>query len=115
MSGTKVYVVDRIIARHGCAQQLLEKYMADYAPGARRRGMVMESVLVSPPLWLDDESNELTITWTVLGAPGWWNMTRAGRGDNSVRQWWAEAESMIVERHRSMAVEASDIGGLVGV
>lgn len=115
MDDNKVYVVDRIVTRPGCAQRFLKTYMTEYAPGARGRDMVLKSVLVSPPLWLDDGSNEVTITWTVIGTSGWWDMTRAGRGDNAVRQWWAEAESMIVERHRSMAVEASSIDGFADV
>jgi hypothetical protein len=115
MTATNVYVVDRIVTRPGCGKRLVEAYLADYVPGAQRRKMVLESVLVSPPMWLDDQPNEITITWTVAGTAGWWNMTRNGRGDSAVRQWWQDADALILERNRSMAVQASDVEGLVDV
>ena len=55
MSATpKVYVVDELVAKPGDGRVLLDAYMADYAPGARARGMTLEQVLVSPPLWADE-------------------------------------------------------------
>ncbi|AYJ48307.1 hypothetical protein [Rhodococcus sp. P1Y] len=115
MTDPKVYVVDRIVARPGLAKQFVEAYLANYAPGARRRHMVLESIIVSPPMWLNDQSNEITVTWTVRGTTGWWNMARTSRADSDVRQWWNTADSLVLERHRSMAVSATDVDGLVGV
>ncbi len=78
---TAVQIIDDLVARPGEGKALLDAYMADYAPGARARGMVLDRVLVSPPLWMDDQPNTLTIVWNVEGAAGWWGM-RLAAGDD---------------------------------
>ncbi len=32
--------------------------------------MALRDVLVSPPIWFDDRSNVVTITWTLPSRPG---------------------------------------------
>lgn len=112
MADEVVYVVDEIMPRPGEAQALLDDYMARYAPGARARGMTLDRVLVSPPMWLDDQSNTLTISWTVLGAAGWWGMSFLGRADAQVAAWWAEVDARVVSRRRTFHSAASDVEAL---
>lgn len=115
MAGEKVYVIDRIITEPGCGKKFVDAYMAEYVPNAQRRSMTLASVLVSPPLWTENESNVVTITWTVEGTAGWWAMTRQGRGDPTIGQWWEGCAPLIVERSRTMAADAADIEGLSNV
>ena len=115
MPDVKVYVVDRVTTKPGYGKKFVDGYLSEYAPGARQRNMSLISILVSPPLWSETESNVVTITWTVAGVAGWWSMTRQGRADPSIGRWWTEQEPLIVERTRSMAADASDLELLIDV
>jgi hypothetical protein len=99
----EVFVVDRVVTAPGCAQRFIDAYLAGYAPGARERGMTLRDVLVSPPIWFDDQPNTVTITWTLRDAAAWWQMTWHGRSDPRLAQWWGSIADLIVERQRSVA------------
>ncbi|OBI73702.1 hypothetical protein [Mycobacterium sp. E740] len=107
-----VYVVDRVVTRPGCARRFVDTYLAEYAPGARERGMTLRDVLVSPPIWFDDHSNVVTVTWTLPSPQAWWEMTWQGRPNPSLGQWWDGIAELIVERSRSVAAPADDVDGL---
>ncbi|WP_233266846.1 hypothetical protein [Tomitella fengzijianii] len=109
---TEVFVVDRVVTSPGKGRAFVGAYLAGYAPGARSRGMVLDRILVSPPIWRDDEGNTVTATWRLDGVSAWWDMTRAGRGDPALRNWWDGVAPMIAERSRSMAAAAADVDGL---
>lgn len=112
MANETIYVVDEIVPQPGEGQALLEQYMKRYAPGAQVRGMTLERVLVSPPMWLDDQSNTLTITWTLQGAPAFWQMSFMGRSDPDVAAWWAEVDKRVLSRKRSFHAAAADVEAL---
>jgi hypothetical protein len=112
MADGEVYVVDRVVTQPGCARKFVDSYLADYAPGARERGMTLRDILVSPPVWFDDQSNTVTITWSLPSAQAWWEMTWKGRPDPRVGQWWAGTAKLIAERSRSVAAAADDVDGL---
>lgn len=99
----EVFVVDRVVTAPGCAQRFIDAYLAGYAPGARGRGMTLRDVLVSPPIWFDDQTNVVTITWTLRDAAAWWQMTWHGRSDPTLAQWWDSITDLIVSRERSVA------------
>lgn len=80
MADEKIFVVDRVVTKAGCARAFVDKYIAEYAPGGSERGMTLDRILVSPPIWSDDETNVVTITWTVDGVESWWQMTRQAGG-----------------------------------
>ena len=74
-----VSVIDRDHAP-GRAREFIDRYLAEYAPGARERGMTLRDVLVSPPIWFDDQPNTVTVIWTLPSAQAWWEMTgKAGQ------------------------------------
>jgi len=112
MADETIYVIDRVVTKPGCARQFVDAYVADYVPGGRTRGMTLDRVLVSPPIWIDDACNTVTITWTVRGTEAWWEMTRRGRRDPGLGIWWKKIDDLIVERSRTMAAEAGAIKGL---
>jgi hypothetical protein len=115
MADGEVYVIDRVITRPGCAKKFIDMYLAEYAPGAHGRGMTLRDVLVSPPIWLDDQSNVVTITWTLPSPQAWWEMTWKGRPDPSLGVWWEGISALVLERSRSVAAAAADVDGLCGV
>ncbi len=115
MSSGAVYVVDRVITRPGSAKAFVDRYLTEYAPGARDRGMTLRDVLVSPPIWFADQSNTVTITWSLPDAQAWWEMTWKGRPDRSIGEWWAGIDELITERTRTVAAAASDVDGLCDV
>ncbi|RAV07597.1 hypothetical protein DQP55_21505 [Mycolicibacterium sp. GF69] len=110
-----VYVVDRVVTQPGRAREFVDTYLAEYAPGARERGMTLREILVSPPIWFDDQSNVVTATWTLPSPRAWWEMTWKGRPDPSLGQWWDGIAELIVERTRNVAAAADDVDGLGSV
>jgi hypothetical protein len=115
MAGGDVFVIDRVVTRPGCARRFVDAYLAQYAPGARVRGMTLRDVLVSPPIWFDDQVNTVTITWTLPSPQAWWEMTRIGRLDPKLGQWWSQISELVQERSRSFAAAAEDVDGLCDV
>jgi len=115
MADQEVFVIDRVVTRPGCARQFVDRYLAEYAPGGRERGMALRDVLVSPPIWFDDQSNVVTITWALPSAQAWWEMTWKGRHDRSLGQWWEDIAELMVSRTRSVAAAATDVDGLCDV
>lgn len=115
MREAMIQVIDEIVARPGEARALLDDYLARYAPGARARGMILEQILVSPPMWLDDQSNTLTIRWSLADAAAWWQMRAVGGSDPDVAAWWAEVDARAVSRRRSFAADPADIEALCNV
>jgi hypothetical protein len=115
MADETIYMIDEVVTRPGHGRTFLDAYMEYYAPGAATRGLKLDRVLVSPPMWLDDQPNTITITWTVQGAPAWWAMTIKGRTDPALAQWWADAGPWIAERKRSFASAANDVEALSNV
>jgi len=110
-----IFIVDQVIPKPGQAKAFLDTYMARYAPAARERGMTLVHQWVSPPMWLDEQSNTLTIIWTVQGAPAWWNMSFHGRRNPEVAGFWESIEPMIVSRRRSFSAEVADLESLADV
>ena len=109
MTGKTLYAVDAIVPRPGEARAFLLAYMERYAPGARARGMTLERVLVSPPVWLEDQSNTLTISWTIAGVPAWWQMSMQARPDPAVAAWWSEVDDRVVSRRREYMAAFEDV------
>jgi len=105
----EVFVIDRVVTAPGCAQTFIDAYLADYAPGARERGMTMWDILVSPPIWFDDQPNVVTITWSLPSAQAWWQMTWQGRGDAALARWWDSVADLIVDRNRSVAASPENV------
>jgi hypothetical protein len=115
MTGQTIYVVDHVVLRPGCAKAFVDAYNHEYAPTARERGMEFDRMLISPPLWFDDESNTVIATWTVDGQAHWWQTAVKGRHDPGPAKWWEKMDPMILQRTRSMAASVDDIDGLCNV
>jgi hypothetical protein len=81
MAAGRIFVIDRMVTKPGCARTLVDTYLSEYVSGAGDRGMTLCDVLVSPPIWSEELSNTVTITWTLRGPQAWWDMTWKGRPD----------------------------------
>lgn len=115
MADGEIFVIDRVVTRPGCARRFVDTYLAEYAPGARERGMTLRTILVSPPIWFDDDNNVITATWTLPSAQAWWEMTWKGRSDPALGEWWSRIGELVAERSRSFAAAADDVDGLCDV
>lgn len=104
-----IYLIDELVAAPGKGQDLLAAYKDRYVPGAQGRGMVLDRIIVSPPVWLEGASNRLTILWTVEGAGGWWGQAVQSRYDPSVGAFWPSIEPLIVSRERHFGAAESDV------
>lgn len=115
MSSGEVFVIDRVMTLPGCARRFVDAYLAEYAPGARDRGMELRDILVSPPIWFDNQTNTVTIIWSLPSPQAWWEMTWQARPDPAIGQWWERVAEMVAERTRSVAADAADVDGLCDV
>jgi hypothetical protein len=115
MTEGEVFVIDRVVTRPGCARRFVDTYLAEYAPGARERGMTLRDVLVSPPIWFEDRANTVTITWTLPSVQAWWEMTWQGRPDPDLAEWWSRIAEFVQKRSRSFAAAAHDVDDLCDV
>ncbi|MBS0477040.1 MAG: hypothetical protein JSR28_18065 [Proteobacteria bacterium] len=113
--GPTVYIIDDLVAAPGKGHELLGLYREKYAPAARARGMVLDREIVAPPLWLDELSNRLLITWTVAGAAGWWGQGVQSRFDPGVAAFWDEAAPLIASRARYFGTAEADIAEVTHV
>lgn len=93
----------------------MDRYLTEYAPGALERGMTLERVPVSPPIWFTDESNTVTVIGELDGPQTWWAMTAIGRPDEGLGRWWSQMEPLVTSRTRSMASTAADLDRLCDV
>ena len=115
MSEGQVYVLDHVVTKPGRGREFVDRYLAEYAPGARRRGMTLRDILVSPPIWFTDQTTTVTITWSLPSALAWWEMTWQGRPDPALGKWWTDISGLVTERTRRVAAAADDVDGLCDV
>jgi len=115
MAEPTIYIVDEVTTKPGKARTFIDRYLAEYALGAEGRGMTLDRVLVSPPIWFTDDNNTVTISWTVPGVGAWWQMTAMGRHDAGIGAWWAEIDELLENRTRRMTAAAADVEGLSNV
>ncbi|WP_280461085.1 hypothetical protein [Nocardia carnea] len=115
MDDRTIYIIDRIVLTPGSAPAFIDAYLSGYAPQARARGLTLDRILVSPPAWIDGETNTVTATWTVPGPKAWWAAAVGARHDPEPAGWWDSMAPIIVERTRSMASRAEDVEGLCDV
>lgn len=105
-----VYVVDDVTTRPGAGEAFLEAYMSQYVPGAQARGLVLLHRLVSPPLWLGEQSNRLVFVWRAAGAAGVWAAKFTGRGDPELAAWWErEAAALVESRSRAVFADPAEL------
>ncbi|GAB2656387.1 hypothetical protein ABI214_07830 [Prescottella soli] len=104
-----VYIVDEMEVLPGRAREFVASYLDQYAPGARARGLTLDRILVSPPVWLTDQSNTVTVTWTVTGADAWWQQRWAAGRDPDVAAWWSTADESLVSRRRTTSSALDDL------
>ncbi|TYQ10303.1 UNVERIFIED_ORG: hypothetical protein L601_002600000660 [Gordonia westfalica J30] len=115
MTDRTIYIVDQVVLAPGAARDFVAAYLDEYAPAAAERGLTLERITVTPPVWLDDDSNTVTATWSVVGPRAWWEAAVRARHDPGPARWWSEKSPMIVERSRSMAADVNDVEGLCNV
>lgn len=112
-SSITVFVVDDITTKPGSGAAFLEACERRYVPDAKARGLTLLHRLVSPPVWLPDQSNRLLFVWTAPGAAGVWAAKLAGRADPLLAEWWqGEAAAFIESRTRAVFADPADIAAL---
>lgn len=115
MTGHIIHIVDRVVVEPGHARAFVDAYRTHYVPHGLNLGMVLEGMLLSPPVWFDDESNVVTVTWTVSGSAQWWQTAIERRFDPAVTGFWAKVEPLVVERSRTMAARVEDVEEMCSV
>lgn len=95
---SRIYILDEVKPKPGGVEAYRTAYLAEYAPGARTRGMTLEAVRLDPPVELAEGGNVLSFLWSVPDVQGWWKM-RIG-SDAEKGAWWARSDELAVSRTR---------------
>ncbi|MGW4478526.1 hypothetical protein [Rhodococcus triatomae] len=109
MADQRIHIVDRVTTKAGRGRAFVDAYLADYVPQAVRIGMTLDRVLVSPPVWLEDDANTVTAIWTVSGHEQWWQTAISRRFDAGFVDFWHRVEPMVAQRSRSMEAAAESV------
>lgn len=112
----KVFILDEITVVPGKVREYYDAYMSDYAPGARDRGMTLESVRLTPPFeWLEG-SNTIHFQWSVADTAAWWTMRIGGLGADfdpsgqNQGDFWKRASELTVNRRRNIFIDFNEAG-----
>jgi hypothetical protein len=111
----KVYIVDQVVAKPGRAKEFLQLYQESYVPAAKARGMMLEFTWAGPPMWLKNQSNVLYFIWSTAGVAGWWSSQMKARLDDTVGDWWKNAQPLVASRRRDFVADVNDVAGLCDV
>lgn len=115
MSEPTIFIVDRVVVVPGRARDFVDAYRDGYLPGAVARGYTLDRITMTPPVFLDDDSNTVTAVLRIAGAAHWWTAAIAGRHDPEPAAWWRAQEGNVVERTRTMEAAVDDVEKLCDV
>ena len=105
MSDDSVFILDELELRPGMLAPFRKAFLAQYAPGARQRGMRLLHTWVTPPVELETGGTKVVLVWQLDGVSGFWTM-RSQNGGPETAAWWQNCEQFVVSRTRRYAVEA---------
>jgi len=97
---SRILVIDEVWPLTGMVETYRDAYLADYAPAARRRGMTLEAVLLTPPLVLAEGGNRLTFVWSIPDASGFWPVRFAD--EDTKHAWWDRSAAMTHRQERTL-------------
>lgn len=109
MASPTVQIIDELVSRPGEGPQVFADYMERYAPDAKARGMTLDRVMVSPPVWMEDQPNTILIIWSVSGAEGWWGMRLAATASPDTAEFWSWIGPRLLDRKRRFAAAPEDV------
>jgi hypothetical protein len=104
----RIAIIDEISVTGSDVGIIRQRYLDDYAPGARARGMSLELDLQWPASPVLEGENRLTFVWSVTDLQQWWQMRLSGAADPSVLDFWAALSPDIIGRRRSFQAIAND-------
>ena len=113
--GDTIYIVDRLHCKPATGKEIFDLYTERYVPGALERGMTLVTQTVQPPIWLEDEvsNNTLTFVWSVPGMMGWAAMVGVSRYDPQVSQeliaFWRDMDERLESRERTFSAPEADV------
>lgn len=116
--GDTIYIVDRLHCKPATGKEIFDLYTERYIPGALERGMTLVTQTVQPPIWLEDEvsNNTLTFVWSLQGMMGWAAMVGVSRYDPQVSQeliaFWRDMDERLESRERTFSSPEADVMSL---
>ena len=100
-----IYVVDELTLRPGMLEPFKRALAARYRPGAEARGLKLIHTWLTPPLELEEGSNQLILVWTLDGPEGFWGMRARSGSDPDLVAWWRETDRYLTGRRRRYLTE----------
>jgi hypothetical protein len=98
MGTSRILIMDEVEVHAGSAGAFHDAYLQRYAPGAKKRGMTLESSWRTPVADIPERPATLYFIWSVPDSQAWWAM-RVGTDDEK-KTWWHSVEDLILRRRR---------------
>ena len=95
-----IYVFDEIRAKPGQLRALEKLLRERYVPGARRRGMELVDLCITPVLELPANGSHLVALWRLADVAAWWRMRLAAAADPDVAACWKAIDGLAESRSR---------------
>ncbi|MGW0662607.1 hypothetical protein [Streptodolium elevatio] len=92
-----VRIHDTVVLQRGHADSWTERLRREYAPGAARRGLALESVAREH---VGTDTVAVHILWTLPGIRAFFGMRAAAGTDPSVAAFWSATDEIAVRRER---------------
>lgn len=92
----------------GRVEDYRDAYLTHFAPDARRRGMVLERVLLSPPMVLPDGGNRLTFIWSLADPAAFWAMRLSDQTEFPT--WWERGAPLAERQQRTFHTDFAGEG-----
>lgn len=92
-----VQVVDHVVLPADQAESWLERWRAEYLPGARARGM---SLTTLARRYAGRDTVAVHIAWDLPGIYPFYAMRAATAADPGIARFWAETDAVAVARDR---------------
>ncbi|WP_030257672.1 hypothetical protein [Streptomyces violens] len=94
-----VQIIDLIVLPAAEAESWLQRWRADYLPGALGRGMVAERLWRT---WTGPDTVAVRILWSLPDSGAFFTARVASAGDVQVAEFWAHTDEFALNRDRQV-------------
>ena len=97
-----VWVVDDIVVKPGCQQQVIDLFTGEYADYAKERKLELENMFLLPPLERPNDVSRILFIWRYVSLDDLWEARYGEENDDRLTALWGRLDTLIVSRTRDL-------------